>query len=308
MEAGRTAVLRVKRKRCEEPAGALVVACKRLRRATVEAAPQETPPEGLPREAENNVFQLVATVRTQEEPVQPFLRAPLRRPQGSHERIRRDLRASLRESRQEGRYRVVSCHRSSGTPLGCPEPQDASKNPEAASDAGFQLLDLVHEGEEPAAGAGSHQQADDPDVLLCNSTKLIRERLTISETGAGIGPRREEKDGDYVYDIYCLEMATPGWIENILSVQPYSQELELVSDEQHPEDVYDDEDDENSEGNWRNEYPEEESSGEEEDSGGSDEDDSLSEEGRGVCRPQTWRKYPLDVQKEFGYDSSLDSD
>lgn len=65
MEAGRTAVLRVKRKRTAEPAEALVLACKRLRRDAVEPGAQKTPPEGLERAAENNVFQLVATVRSQ---------------------------------------------------------------------------------------------------------------------------------------------------------------------------------------------------------------------------------------------------
>lgn len=39
-----------------------------------------------------------------------------------------------------------------------------------------------------------------------------------------------------------------------------------VNDDQHPEDIYEDEDDENSENNWRNEYPEEESSDGNEDS------------------------------------------
>lgn len=65
MEAGRAAVLRVKRKRSAEPAEALVLACKRLRNDAVESAAQKTPPEGLKRAAENNVFQLVATVRSQ---------------------------------------------------------------------------------------------------------------------------------------------------------------------------------------------------------------------------------------------------
>lgn len=65
MEAGRAAVLRVKRKRSAEPAEALVLACKRLRSDAVQLAAQKTPPEGLERAAENNVFQLVATVRSQ---------------------------------------------------------------------------------------------------------------------------------------------------------------------------------------------------------------------------------------------------
>ncbi|XP_014683117.2 probable RNA polymerase II nuclear localization protein SLC7A6OS [Equus asinus] len=314
MEAGRTAVLRVKRKRSAEPAEALVLACKRLRSGALESAAQKTPPEGLQRAAEKNVFQLVATVRSQEEPVKPLVRAALRPSQGSQQRVRRDLRASAREIRREGRYRVVSSRRSSGIPSGGLESEDAPGNPEAAEDAGFQLLDLVHEEGDLEAAAADSCKTSDPDVILCNSVELIRERLTISEDGPGVGHQEEQKD-DYVYDIYYLEMATPGWIENILSVQPYSQEWELVNDDQQPEDIYEDEDDENSENNWRNEYPEEEEEEEEnsdgdEESKGCDEYSSLSEEESGSSRPQMWRKYPLDVQKEFGYDNphDLDSD
>ncbi|MBZ3878028.1 putative RNA polymerase II nuclear localization protein SLC7A6OS [Sciurus carolinensis] len=307
MEAGRTAVLRVKRKRTAEPAEALVLACKRLRNSEVESAAQKTP-EGLEGASENNVFQLVATVRSQEDPVQQLVRAALRPSRGSQQRIRRDLRASAREVRKEGRYRVVSSHRSSGT-SGSPRSEYAPGTPEAAGDADFQLLDLVHEEEDPEAANTDSCKTSDPGVILCNSVELIRERLTISD-GPGVGQQEEQKHDDYVYDIYYLEMATPGWIENILSVQPYSQEWDLVNDDQQPEDIYEDEDDENSENNWRNEYPEEESSDDDEDSRDSDECNSFSEEERGSSRRQVWSKYPLDVQKEFGYDNphDLDSD
>ncbi|XP_010960821.1 putative RNA polymerase II nuclear localization protein SLC7A6OS [Camelus bactrianus] len=305
MDTRGAAVVRVKRKRSAEPAEALVLACKRLRSSADESGTQETPLEGLERAAENNVFQLVATVRSQEEPVQPLVRAALRPSLGSQQRIRHNLRASAREFQQEGRYRVVSSRRSSGIPSGGLESEDAPRNPEAAVDAGFQLLDLVHEEGDPEPAAAVSYKTCDPDVILCNSVELIRERLTISEEGAVVGHQEEQKD-DYVYDIYYLDKATPGWIENILSVQPYSQEWELVNDDQQPEDIYEDEDDENSENNWRNEYPEEENSDEDEDSRGSDEYSSLSEEERDHGRPQIWSKYPLDVQKEFGYDSPHD--
>lgn len=66
MEARRrTAVLRVKRKRGEEPAEALVLACKRLRSDAVESEAQNTPPEVLEKAPEKNIFQLVATVCSQ---------------------------------------------------------------------------------------------------------------------------------------------------------------------------------------------------------------------------------------------------
>ncbi|KAM4833418.1 putative RNA polymerase II nuclear localization protein SLC7A6OS isoform 2-T2 [Thomomys bottae] len=274
MEAGRTAVLRVKRKRSAEPAEALVLACKRLRGAEEESGSQKTP-ECRESAAENNVFQLVATVRSQEEPVQPLVRAALRPSRDSQQRIRRDLRASAREVHKEGRYRVVSSRRASGT-SGSLEAECA---PEATEDAGFELLDLIHEEKDPEAVVTDSCIIADPDVILCNSVELLRERLVVSEDGSGVG-HQEQKHEDYVYDIYYLDMATPGWIENILSVQPYNQEWDLVNDEQPAEDIYEDEDDENSENNWRNEYPEEESSDGDEDSRGSGSDDSnsLSEE------------------------------
>uniref|UniRef100_A0A8C8Y423 Solute carrier family 7 member 6 opposite strand n=1 Tax=Panthera leo TaxID=9689 RepID=A0A8C8Y423_PANLE len=230
MEAGRTAVLRVKRKRSAEAVEALVLSCKRLRRGGVESVAQKTPPEDVEREPENNVFQLVATVRSQEEPVQELVRAALRPSRGSQQRIRRELRASAREIRQEGRYRVISSRRSSGIPSGSLESEDVPGNPEATEDGSFQLFDLVHEEGDPettAAAAAVSSKISDPDVILCNSIELIRERLAVSEDGPRIGHQEEQKD-DYVYDIYYLEMATPGWIENILSVQPYSQEWELA--------------------------------------------------------------------------------
>ncbi|EGW10091.1 Protein SLC7A6OS [Cricetulus griseus] len=146
MEAGRTAVLRVKRKRSAEPVEALVLACKRLRSGEVESSAQETP-QGPEAAAESNVFQLVATLRSQEEPIQQLVRAALRPSRSSQLRIRRDLRASVREVRKEGRYRVVSSHRSSGISSGS-EPPCMSED---AGDAGFQLLDLVHEEGDPEA-------------------------------------------------------------------------------------------------------------------------------------------------------------
>ncbi|KAL1785074.1 putative RNA polymerase II nuclear localization protein SLC7A6OS [Sigmodon hispidus] len=303
MEAGRTAVLRVKRKRSAEPAEALVLACKRLRGGEVESSAQETP-ESPEATTESNVFQLVATVRSQEEPIQQLVRAALRPSRSSQLRIRRDLRASVREVRKEGRYRVVSSHRPSGISSSL-EPQCAS---EAVRDADFQLLDLIHEERDPEAAATDCGKISDPDVILCNSVELIRERLTVSEDGPQVEHQKEPKhNDDYVYDIYYMEMAPPGWIENILSVQPYSQEWELVNDDQQPEDIYEDEDDENSENNWRNEYPDEENSDGDEDSSGSNEYSSLSEE-EGDSRQLVWSKYPLDVQKEFDYDNAHDLD
>lgn len=55
---------------------------------------------------------------------------------------------------------------------------------------------------------------------------MIRERLNVSEDGKKV--EHCEKEDDYVYDIYYMETSAPGWIQNILYVQPYREEYELV--------------------------------------------------------------------------------
>ncbi|KAA8578702.1 hypothetical protein FQN60_005380 [Etheostoma spectabile] len=64
--------------------------------------------------------------------------------------------------------------------------------------------------------------SSDPEVILCNSTKMLRERLSI--TGDRLGEDHREQDDDYVYDLYYQEMVAPGWIQDILSVRAYTDE------------------------------------------------------------------------------------
>lgn len=69
------------------------------------------------------------------------------------------------------------------------------------------------------------QQKTNPDVILCNAVEMIRERLHVSEDSK---KEHQEKEDEYVYDIYYMETQDPGWIQNILYVQPYREEYELV--------------------------------------------------------------------------------
>lgn len=66
----------------------------------------------------------------------------------------------------------------------------------------------------------------DPEVILCNNTKMLRERLSLS--GERLGGEQQELEEDYVYDLYYQETVTPGWIQDILSVRAYADEGELV--------------------------------------------------------------------------------
>ncbi|XP_048371156.1 probable RNA polymerase II nuclear localization protein SLC7A6OS [Sphaerodactylus townsendi] len=292
------AVVRVKRKRGgSAPAEALLLACKRQRTESEDAG-ASAGGDGV----EKNLFKLVATVDSQNEPVQKYIQEAitknkaaqrLRPSLGSAQRIVQDLRSSKQARRQESRYRLIASHRPDLTDdrsaLSADQSNEnkqvaaeAKKNPSHEESYGFsgcsgefQLLDIVQE-EDVEKDPGIPQKTDDPDVILCNAVEMIRERLTVSDSTKEAACSMKEEE--YVYDIYYMEAASSGWIENILSVQPYQDDYELVDEEVIPEEVYDDDDDENSENNWRNDYPDEDEFAEEDEnsdretSGSSDED------------------------------------
>ncbi|NWH63472.1 S7A6O protein, partial [Geococcyx californianus] len=312
------AVLRVRRKRGgAEPAGALLLACKRLR--TESAAPP----------VESSLFRLVGTVPSKNEPVQKYVQEAAARDRaaqslqpsaGSAQRIVQRLRSSTQAKSKENRYHVVASHRPTCTgTVAAPATNSKASTDGSRSDSEnasqresgvvgdssacqerFQLFDI--EQEEEAVGdsdaMATSSQRTDKDVILCNTVEMIRERLHVSEDGK---KEHREKEDEYVYDIYFMETPTPGWIQNILSVQPYTDEYELVDDDGATEEVYEDEDDENDENNWRNDYPDEDELKEDEDSGES----SSDEEQRNI---RTSYKYQPEFLQEFGYDGMDDGD
>ncbi|NXY15397.1 S7A6O protein, partial [Atrichornis clamosus] len=315
------AVLRVQRKRGgPEPAEALLLSCKRRR-----AEPVET-----------SLFKLVATVSSKNEPVQKYVRDAITRDRaaqslrpslGSTQRVIQELRSSKQVQRKENRYRVVSSHRPDCTgtaalathgeaALHGDTPDSEAKEDASPEESGavckssdccgkFQLFDIVQE-EEMVGGSGvtaaNAQQKTDPDAILCNAVEMIRERLNVSEDG-----KKEhcDKGEEYVYDIYYKETSAPGWIENILSVQPYREEYEWVNEDPGPEEVYEDEDDENDENNWRNDYPEEDEFLPEDGDGEKESEESFSDEDQ-CYRRRTWDKYRQEILQEFGYDEIED--
>ncbi|KAK1798550.1 hypothetical protein P4O66_006654 [Electrophorus voltai] len=312
MDPGAT-ILRVKRKRGTDPADALLLACKRIR-PEAGAAPPDTDPVTEPQGArvENSVFKLVATVASQDTPVQPHVREVLSRPrlshalrpsQGSSQRVIGDLRSAKWTTRREERYRILSSHRA-GLPDESATPRerrgqesDAQEEAEPRLSLGeVQVFDIVQEEDEDGEDERAPRKTmkPDPETVLCNSVKMIRERLTVSMDG--VGAEHREKEDDYVYDLYYQETTTPGWIQDILSVRPYTEEGELVPEEvAWEEEVYEDEDDENDEHNWRNDYPDEEGS-----------EESSDEERYGGCwneehsySRRSWECYRRQAMKEL---------
>ncbi|XP_057706144.1 probable RNA polymerase II nuclear localization protein SLC7A6OS [Corythoichthys intestinalis] len=305
-------ILRVKRKRGTDPADALLLACKRIRPETSQA-PGEAAPEPGEADVEKSVFKLVATVATQDAPVQTEVRQALSRPRVAHalrpsanssKRIFADSRNAKLGIRSEERYRILSSHRA-GLALPVHPSGDgsaAAEKVEETREEEVQVVDLLHEDLPEQDKSFSKTESSNPDVILCNNTKMLRERLRIQDQPL-------ENDDDYVYDLYYQETFTPGWIHDILSVRAYADYTQLVPEEEdREEETYDDEDDENEEANWRNDYPDEESE---------DDDDSEREERYGrewadveedaPCR-RSWQRYQRDLLKSLGHLSDNDTD
>ncbi|XP_054470653.1 probable RNA polymerase II nuclear localization protein SLC7A6OS [Anoplopoma fimbria] len=314
-----TTILRVKRKRGTDPADALLLACKRIRPETSQVSGDPVP-EPSEAQVENSVFKLVATVATQDAPVQTQVRQALARPRLAHalrpsaassQRISGDLRSSKWSTRREERYRILSSHRA-GLAAPAEQPSLDTDASESAGESGeekdtclglgaFQVVDLVHEDVEDKDK--NKTVSSDPEMILCNSTKMLRERLSI--TGERQGEQHREQEDDYVYDLYYQETVTPGWIQDILSVRAYADEGELVPDlVVHEEEVYEDDDDENEEGNWRNDYPDEESDAD------SDREERYAgylEEEHSYSR-RSWGLYQTEVLHELGPRGDADND
>ncbi|KAM4017807.1 putative RNA polymerase II nuclear localization protein SLC7A6OS [Anomaloglossus baeobatrachus] len=274
------AVLRVKRKRGGEPAGALIISCKRPR-AEERSPAAEHGSEGAG-SVRTQVFKLAATVSSQNETLQKYVQEAISRDRdtrvhcpliGNLQQIQKDLRASREAERQASRYRLVSslrpkcekeedCKPDENQPTSpvqeyVPETAEASKKDETVSrgskDEKFQVFDIEQEESEKETG---DVKASDPETIMCNSMMMIRERLAVSQEGHG-SEHRENPD-EFVYDIYYAESSPNNWIQDILTVQPYYYEQDLVPEDDEPDEVYEDEDDENEENNWRNDYPDEE--------------------------------------------------
>lgn len=196
----------------------------------------------------------------------PRVAHALRPSAGSSHRIIGNLRSTKSTIRREERYRIISRSRAEllDAPEPHKPSTEAVEEREKGrkSPAEIQVVDLVHEdGEDQGASpdkvgrpprpirrlrylnftlvicirtqsipnllfALAQASSLDPEAILCNNTKMLRERLNIC--GDGLGGQNWDPDSEYVYDLYYQEMVTPGWIQDILSVRAYADEGELV--------------------------------------------------------------------------------
>lgn len=259
-------VLRVKRKRAEDPADALVIAkIKKL-------DPLAT------RVPDTSIFHFMGTVADQNVSNRAVLeRIKRHRDHSSLAKLNPLARLSLSDRQQHTRehkkdssstqrFKMVSKLRALGT-------EEEEENGSSTVDRPVKeltselmhLYDVIQEeapggstaNEEEATsrmldGANVPQSASGQSTITCNSAPMVREKVK-PKTGSC----------DYVYDLYY----TPDCSQQELTAFDWTSlaayEAEFVHDLLDPdeEEPCDDEDDSNDESNWRNDYPDEESGG-----------------------------------------------
>ena len=261
------AVLRIKRKRSADPADILLVS-HAFKKAFTDEDRKRSFDEN---NAVQRVFRLAGTVlkkaddKTLSQEILTKLSSSDRhkskvkvnpRNELTVDSIHEKLRETKKLSRQTSRYKVVSEHRNDA---------EDDKNKDEI-DAGtqemmkfYQLYDLVLDEAESRdvadekEGKKREKEDMDPNAILCNSVKMIREKLKIDE-----GPKNnlDILEKDYVYDVYCAE-DNYGALSEVLDIV-HLNESQLVTEASDEElGLYDDEDDSNDENNWRNDYPDE---------------------------------------------------
>ncbi|XP_078688286.1 putative RNA polymerase II nuclear localization protein SLC7A6OS [Branchiostoma floridae x Branchiostoma belcheri] len=262
------AVVRVKRCQNDDPVEALLVSCKRLKAADGQAAATVTA------EDIKEVFKFVGTVAKQGDNLPKHIKDNItkirphakKQPKPLTSKRHEQNRDAFRVAQRASRYKVVASHRDIDVVLEREEKGDAGKNgPKVAAggevEAGqlFGVFDAVEgnskEDEERKKKRAERkmQELSDPDAITCNSVRMIREKLTLSDS-----PAAPQQSPEFVYDIYYSDSLDPTHLQHIVEVTD-CQQMELVHEDadDEGEDIYDDEDDSNDESNWRNDYPDE---------------------------------------------------
>ncbi|KAK2560346.1 putative RNA polymerase II nuclear localization protein SLC7A6OS [Acropora cervicornis] len=288
-------VLRIKRKRSEDPLDALLVAQvlkkPHIEKKDVNDKGNTESHQDFGSSTVERVFTFFGSVPQGDDSKKKDLLAKIHKQCVSHEnlmksylpdqqKIQERLRQKKKLLNQESRFKVISSHRENETsPLsdedntatfsagGSSNVFNPSEDTEDDVDLEVQRLLSVYDvvkdekdqncaARKEERSAKQRQNSDDPNAILCNNVKMFREKLTLSED-----PKTEQKNNSqregYVYDFY-YPSDNYGRLGEIVEVVSFDYEVvneSLRDDFGH---IYDDEDDSNEEGNWRNDYPDEE--------------------------------------------------
>ncbi|KAL0088391.1 hypothetical protein J3Q64DRAFT_1725414 [Phycomyces blakesleeanus] len=260
-------ILRIKRKRTEEPLDALLVQQDKDKRVRRESNAKTDPKITIPASALPTLFRLAETVEEKSfksiaeaqklkdrisRRIQPGGR-PMT-PESSDDRKDRMMKEQLNTNRQ-ARYRVVQQNRSKNAENLPPMVESAS---EVAAKDLFQMYEAVKEDDKENSKAKLFMDDDteDPDDIMCNFIPMVKEYLTLNEK-----PQLSEED-EYVYDVYYRDdsnVTTGINAANIGSLVWFDEQGEFLNDDTDSELGDHEDEDSNAEDYYQNDYPDEES-------------------------------------------------
>ncbi|ELT89083.1 hypothetical protein CAPTEDRAFT_221578 [Capitella teleta] len=241
-------IVRLKRRRDEQPAENLLFSCKK--RKTLE--PLSCGIADVD-DTFKTLFKFAGTIDSKEDDLGSVVKKAISKEKlkqsykqahsqyGAYEegRVNSRSRKSKKDASTSARFKVVSDRR-----VGDWESLDASEEGAAAAAAaeekGLFLWDVEAEGTK-AMKASEEEEAD---VVTCNGVALTKSKVKAEE---------------YVYDLYYFNKPDFDFrlMENILAVEAFGGQMLVNPGSDDDSDHYDDEDDENDECNWRNDYPDE---------------------------------------------------
>lgn len=314
-------ILRVKRRKNQEPSEVLVLSAKK-RKAD----------DSLDTEDSIKIMKLAGTVDVEDDPqklTQTVNKILAKKNVPNFEELKARYKKSLsvknsplhqakiaaNESRQESRYRFVAQKRALKIDEleEWPENENIDKkeldSSEKESDKLFRLYDVISEAPEKKT------VEPESEKISCNGVEMIREYASAQKDYSA------ESEYGYVYDVYYTQ-GGPGekdtkdfddsLLDGLVSIQPFNTGDDLVYDEYRddPEEFkYEDDDDSNDEDNERNEYPDEDD--EESSYQGYCDDGDLDLEmrvkGLGVC-PEDGSELSSDDEDQLLYTRSFDED
>ncbi|KAF1805975.1 hypothetical protein V8B55DRAFT_1486866 [Mucor lusitanicus] len=265
-------ILRIKRKRTEEPLDALLVHQENEKRIKKNNDSQKSilnvsataPPAffRLAETVEQKSFSNLDEAKKLKDRISRRIQPGVSRPQtptsieGRKDRLVREQK----DASHKARYRVIQQNRSRVDEDAPPVVQSSSEK--AAKDL-FQMYEAVKDEDDTSKQAKLFVDDDieDPDDIMCNFIPMVKEYLTLQE-------REQDKEDDYVYDVYYRDDENMEHSMNSMNVGSlvwFDEQSEYLDDDTDSELGDNVDEDSNAEDYYQNDYPEEEDSDEFED-------------------------------------------
>lgn len=290
-------VIRVRRKRTQDPLENLVLPLKRTKvnKPTGGTGSQGSAASATGQDDNKAVFTFAGTVERKNQPISVHVQSALRRasiglqPKKPVRQSQQSVKAKTESNRTGAREKARSSHKaaSKNRRLKVVESARGLKLHELDKDAQrfqspsrrplsngsgalrsglagndperlFTLVDVEHEEEVKKSTPiksktpASKSKKSGSDDITCNSVKMTREKVVIGEDVI--------QESEYVYDLYYTDCSEFDFGDTGRTIGLRAEKEDLVYEyfADNQDLVYDDEDDENDESNWRNDYPDEE--------------------------------------------------